>query len=265
MIKLIVTDVDGTLIPEGSSNPSPVIVDTMREIIANGVTVAIASGRSYESIIGVFPELKDEAIFISNNGACITKNDITLNMCEIERSLVEQIVKYVRSIPDSNILVTTEDYSYSESTDEEFINWIRNGYRINLRLVDDVLSINKPIVKLAMFLGSVDAAEASKEAVEYFGTDKLAIMGAGAHWVDFIRDDVDKGNAVASLQKDLGISCEETASFGDNLNDIGLIKSAGYGYAVANARDELKQAAYEILPDTPYAVIDKMREVVKQG
>ena len=62
--------------------------------------------------------------------------------------------------------------------------------------------------------------------------------------------------------KELGITREETAAFGDNLNDIGLITSAKYGYAVANARDELKAAAYEVLEDSPFAVIDKMRELV---
>lgn len=265
MIKLIVTDVDGTLIPEGSSNPSPLIAETMREMIAKGVTVAIASGRSYESIIGVFPELKDEAVIISDNGACITKNNKRIDICEIDRNTVEQVVEYVRNIPDSNILVTTESASYSESKNEEFINWIRNGYRIDLRLVPDVLSIKSPIVKLAMFVGSVDAAVASREAVESLGTDKLAIMGAGAHWVDFIRNDVDKGNAVARLQQELGIRPGETASFGDNLNDIGLITSAAYGYAVAGARDELKEAAYGILDDKPYAVIDKMKELVAKN
>lgn len=264
MIKLIATDVDGTLIPEGSSNPDPVIVDTMREMIAKGVTVAIASGRSYESITGVFPELIEEAVFISDNGACTTKNNKKIDICEIDRELVRQIVDYVRNVPDSNILVTTEDYSYSESNDKEFIDWIRNGYRINLRLVDDVLSIKSPVVKLAMFVGSVDAAIAAKEAAEHLGTDKLAIMGAGAHWVDFIRNDVDKGNAVARLQRELGIGYDGTASFGDNLNDIGLIKSAKYGYAVAGAREELKAVAYEVLNDTPYAVVEKMREFLME-
>lgn len=262
MIKLIVTDVDGTLIPEGSANPAPVIADTMREIISCGVTLAIASGRSYESITGVFPELRREAVFISDNGACITKNDEKIDICQIDTDTVCQVINYVRSIPDSNILVTTESASYSDSKDDAFIDWIRNGYRIDLKLVDDVLSIKSPVVKLAMYVGSVDAAVASREAVEYFGTDKLAIMGAGAHWVDFIRNDVDKGNAVARLQNELGISYEETASFGDNLNDIGLIKSAKYGYAVADARAELKQVAYEVLGDRPFAVIEKMRELV---
>lgn len=262
MIKLMVTDVDGTLIPEGSSDPSPVIAETMREMTAKGVTVAIASGRSYESIIGVFPELRDVGVFISDNGACITKHDKTIDRCEIDRRLVEHIVEYVRSVPDSNILVTTEECSYSDSSNGEYIDWIRNGYRIDLKLVPDVLSIKSPVVKLAMFVGSVDAAITSREALEHFGDCGLSIMGAGAHWVDFIRNDVDKGNAVARLQKELGITREETAAFGDNLNDIGLITSAKYGYAVANARDELKAAAYEVLEDSPFAVIDKMRELV---
>ena len=261
MIRLIATDVDGTLIPEGSSNPDPYIEETLLELIDSGINVAIASGRSYESIVGVFPKLRDRAIFISNNGACVTRKDKTIYSNVIDKVLVKDVVRYIRNLPESRILVTTEDESYSETSDKEFVDWIRNGYKINLKLVDDVLKIEKPIVKLAMHLKTIDAAIASKEAVDYFG-ERIAIMGAGAYWVDFIGKSVDKGNAVIKLQKELGITMEETASFGDNLNDIGLIRSAGYGYAVADAREELKAVAYKVLPKGERAVVEKMKSIV---
>ncbi len=259
MIKLIVTDVDGTLLTEGTSEPQPQITETVRSLIKKGITFAIASGRSYESILGVFPELENDAVFISNNGACVTEKGQTIVSYAINEETVADVVSYIRSVSGSNILVTTEKYSYSESTDKEFIDWIRNGYSIDLQCVENVLGIDEPIVKLAMFISGVDAAVASEAAKKHFGSN-ISIMGAGKHWVDFIRDDVDKGNAVVKLQEKLGVTRYETMTFGDNLNDIGLMKCAEYGCAVYGARQEVKDAAHEVLPDEDYAVLNKMKE-----
>lgn len=259
MIRLIVTDVDGTLLTEGTSEPQPQIAETVRSLIKKGITFAIASGRSYESILGVFPELENDAVFISNNGACVTEKGQTIVSYAMDRKIVFDVVSYIRSVSGSNILVTTEKYSYTESTDKEFIDWIRYGYSIDLQCVENVLEINEPIVKLAMFIGGVDAAVASEAAIKHFG-NKISVMGAGKHWVDFIRDDVDKGNAVVKLQEKLGITRHETMTFGDNLNDIGLMKCAEYGCAVYDARQEVKDAAHEVLPDEDYAVLNKMKE-----
>ena len=54
---------------------------------------------------------------------------------------------------------------------------------------------------------------------------------------------VDKGNGLAWIQSRFGILPEETMAFGDNTNDIGLMKAAYYSYAVENARPEVKEAA----------------------
>lgn len=261
MIKLIVTDVDGTLLTEGTSEPQPQITETVRKLINKGITFAFASGRSYESILGVFPELENEAVYISNNGACVTEKGNTIVSYSIDRETVAGVVDYIRSVSGSNILVTTEKYSYTESRDKEFIDWITYGYSTDLQCVDNVLDITEPILKLAMFIGGTDAAVAAVTAKKHFG-HKIGIMGAGRHWVDFIRDDVDKGNAVMKLQEKLGVTGDETMTFGDNLNDIGLMKCARYGCAVFNARQEVKEAAHEILPDEDHAVLNRMRELI---
>ena len=71
---------------------------------------------------------------------------------------------------------------------------------------------------------------------------------AGARWVDFINDSVDKGNALETIQNFMKIRVEETMAFGDNCNDIGMLRQAGESYAVANAHPQLKAAAKHIAP-----------------
>ena len=69
-------------------------------------------------------------------------------------------------------------------------------------------------------------------------------------WVDCIPLGANKGTAISFLQDYFGILPEETCTFGDNLNDIEMLKNAGLSYAVSNAREEVIAAAKDTCP--PY-------------
>ena len=66
--------------------------------------------------------------------------------------------------------------------------------------------------------------------------------------MDIVYPDADKGSSLKILQKQLGIKREETMTFGDNINDLGLLDAAEESYAIGSARDEVKQAAKHIAP-----------------
>ena len=76
--------------------------------------------------------------------------------------------------------------------------------------------------------------------------DQAQLAAAGKEWVDCNPLGVSKGTAISFLQEYLGITPEETCTFGDNLNDIEMLQSAGTSYAVANAREEVLAAATDI-------------------
>ncbi len=55
--------------------------------------------------------------------------------------------------------------------------------------------------------------------------------------MDCMASEVNKGEAVKTLQESLGIAPEETMAFGDQLNDIEMLKRAYYSFCSGNARD----------------------------
>ena len=118
-----------------------------------------------------------------------------------------------------------------------------------MTLTDDILAEDAEFVKLAVY---------HKDSIREIGEstlipkwkDKVKTCMAGEEWVDFMDVSVDKGNALKVLQEGLGITAEETMAFGDNENDIGLLRAAGESYAVGNARPAVKEAAKYICP--PY-------------
>ena len=89
-------------------------------------------------------------------------------------------------------------------------------------------------------------------------------MVSGPEWVDFADPAVQKGTAIRILQESLEISPEETMVFGDQLNDLSMLRQAVYSYAVGSAREEVKAAAARIAPpmreDGVLQVLKKLAE-----
>ena len=75
--------------------------------------------------------------------------------------------------------------------------------------------------------------------------DRLYCAVSGDIWVDFMNKDTNKGNAIRSIQEILKISPDETMVFGDNHNDLEMIRSATESYAVGNAAEAVKKAVSE--------------------
>lgn len=264
MIKLIASDLDGTLLPEGTPDINPELFHVIRKLKEKGIVFVAASGRQYMSMSNVLQPVQNEIRFISDNGAyCV--NSMKVTECRsFSRELLEEIVEYVRSLEDVFVLVSTPDGAYTDSREPEFIEWIRTGYQISLEVVDDILKQTEPIIKVAMYGKKVDAVTLAKPAMERF-MDRASVMVSGEHWVDFMECDVDKGAALRKIQEELGIKQEETMAFGDNNNDIGLLQCAKESYAVANARPEVKKIAKHVLTDDGQdAVLDMIRSLLLQ-
>lgn len=244
MIKLIATDVDGTLVEEGSPNLNPEFYDVILKLKERGILFAAASGRQYASIYRLFEPVADQMIFIAENGGYVVCRGRQIECKALDRSDFEEVVHFIRRQKDCFILVNDPDQAYTESRDTEFIQWLLGGYKAQLQQVEDVTALNTPIVKTALYCKG-DAAAMAAAMKERFG-DRVNIMASGQHWVDVVRADVDKGAALARIQQLMGIKKEETMAFGDNNNDIGMLLCAGESYAVANAREEAKRAARHI-------------------
>ena len=107
-----------------------------------------------------------------------------------------------------------------------------------------------------------DAGDEVGQYIEKFG-DRAHVTAAGDRWVDFTHPDADKGLAFTKLIDMLGIKPEETWAFGDNNNDVSLIKAAGRGFCAPGGREAGREACDEYLDGQLWdAVINKMKELL---
>ena len=265
MIKLIASDLDGTLLQEGTMDINPEIYDIIHKLKAKGIVFAAVSGREYDSIARVFAPVKDDIYFIAGNGGIISFQGEIIEKMAIPADVLKDVVEYVRSQEGASFMTAGSAQAYVERADQAFVKKLREGYKLHVNEVDDVLHAPETMTKVAMYNEKVDAAAGAEDAKKIFG-DRIQIMASGDYWVDFVDIHSGKGNALQKLCARLGITKkEEVVAFGDNCNDVSMLTEAGKSYAVTTAREEAKQAAKYVLekpgPDSVLNVLKMILEL----
>ncbi len=241
MIKLIASDIDGTLVPDGGNELNPELYDVILKLRAKGIQFAAASGRQWLSIESIFEPIKEKVFYLSDNGAYVGCHGRSLYVNPIERKTVMDMVQDVRNMDGLDIMICGPDVIYTETDNQEFLDWMINGYKFHVKQVEDLTKVESEFIKVSVYRKT--DVEAHTRTLRQKYSDRLKMTIAGDMWLDCMRPGINKGQAVKLLQDSLGIKPEETMAFGDQLNDIEMLKQAYYSFAVGNAREEVKAAA----------------------
>ena len=241
MIKLIASDIDGTLVSDGESRLNPEYFDVILALREKGIQFAAATGRQWASIEQLFEPIKEKIFYLSDNGAYVGCHGRNLFLHTIDRPLAEQLILDIRGAEGVDAVVSGPDCCYVETRNEALIDWMVNGYKFRVKQVDDLTKVEDQFTKISAYKdhGVCEAAGHIKERYD----SRLKIAMAGEMWMDCVALGVNKGEAIKTLQESLNILPEETMAFGDQLNDIEMLGQAYYSFAIGNARDEVKKAA----------------------
>ena len=247
MIRLIASDIDGTLVPDGTDQIDTEIYDVIRRLKEHGIAFAGASGRQFLSMKKLFDPVWKDMYYITDNGSILRDATTIIRKHVIPRRLLFELIRDAKRLPNCDIMLCGQDWAYCEEYSEMFF-WMRDSYKYNIQVLGDFeMHLTDDIVKMSIY--QKDTAEATVN--EWFTPkwqSQFKIASAGTMWMDIVEPDADKGSSLRDLQERLGISREETMVFGDNLNDIGMLEAAEESYAIGSARDEVKQAAKHVAP-----------------
>jgi Cof subfamily protein (haloacid dehalogenase superfamily) len=247
-IRLVVTDMDGTLLDDDKRIPDG-LWDTLARLRERGVLFSPASGRQYATLAEQFAEVADGMVFIAENGTYVVRDGQELSSDPLEPAVVARIVAAVRRLAaggvDLGAVVCGKRSAYVERADEPFLAEVARYY-VRHRIVDDVTAVDDDILKVALFdFGSAERTTAP--ALAPFA-DTHQVVVSGEHWVDVMNRTANKGAALRRLQRELGITPAQTMVFGDYLNDLEMLDAADWSFAMAGAHPEVIRRARHLAP-----------------
>lgn len=241
MIKLVASDLDGTLLLGSADELNPEIYDIILKLKKHGITFVSASGRPLESQQKLFKPIRDEIFYIAENGAVYSLNGEISVISGVENELAYRIIDKISENPNCKILVSCPTKSYILDGDEDFLQYVREFVKLDVGLVKDFRKIQEPIVKFAY--RDIDNWRTSSQYFRDYFQEEIIVITSGNSWVDFMPFGCSKGIALKEVLEKLNITPQETIAFGDQENDVEMLRFAGTGYAMAKAAPEAKACA----------------------
>lgn len=237
MIKLVLTDMDGTLLKDDKTMPKDA-QKVFQQLLNKDIICGAATGRSIPSLFRDFDVLKEKLTFIAENGAIICHKNKILYKAIIEPQVVKDVIEKTKTINNTYPVLCAYDKAYTLKGARKYKHNFQ-AYYPQIEFVDDLSCVNDEIFKIAVY-DEVNSEQNSYPILRTF-EDNLNVIPSGKEWVDISLKGVNKGAAIEILQEKLNVKYEESMAFGDFLNDITMLKNVEYSYAVENAHPKIKE------------------------
>lgn len=248
--KMIYSDLDGTLL-NSQKKISNVNIDIITRLEEQGIIFGIATGRIYPAAKIYAKDLNLNSPVICCNGALVVdpRNDHVIISNKIDNDKVKEIISIIKKYDvyfhfytidtiyaekNEYIIEYFEKLSRDKSEDEKVKTIVNDS-------ISDLITDDMEIFKVGVF---VDDSEQSINMMD----ELLLIEGISGYkslgyMFDLVLNGIDKGRALEQLGELLNVKREEIMAFGDNENDINMIKYAGMGIAMENSKDDVKSVS----------------------
>ena len=266
---LVASDVDGTLL-NSQERVLPRVRDAVVRAVRDGAEVALATGRPHRWIYPVLDQLPIRPVCVTANGAVLydSANDRVLRSHTLAPETMAEVVELARETfhgiggvsigcervgqsafdPEEEMFVISPDYLHT---------WHAQGYSILPE--DEVMS--EPAVKMLLrneFLSAPEMYELLAPLIDADVAHLTFSMNEGL--LEVAAPGVTKALGVSTLARLHGIDQADVIAFGDMPNDIEMLRWAGRGVAMGNARDSVKDVADHVTATNDEAGVAQVLE-----
>ncbi|NKI33521.1 HAD family hydrolase [Croceivirga thetidis] len=250
-IKMVVSDMDGTLL-NSNHEVSDRFFELFEKLKARNIQFVAASGRQYHSMLSKLDHIKNDIIFIAENGALIKQKEDELSTTPLDQNLRAEILDSIQQIENVDAMLCGKYVTYFDRNSEQLLNLVKEYYS-NYEVVDNFYDVTDEIVKVAAFHPK-SAEEYIHPRLEHL-EDRLKVKVSGKYWVDLNHIDAHKGNALKMVLDKFGLRPNEVVAFGDYNNDLEMLELVDYSFAMANAHPNVKEVAkYETASHNDFGV-----------
>lgn len=285
MIKLFVSDMDGTLLNENHviSDRTAAAVKKLQE--TTDIEFMIATGRAFKSASVLTSAQNIFCRMINLNGASIHEKDGTLtDSTPLLSSTVVEVTKYLDHLEVDYAVSTAKNYFVADfdgfidrishfmdidqtHSENEEIDEVTNAQLLahygDVKPITEMnLTSDNPALKLLLFSTNLDILAKIREHLSQYSD--LDITASAADNLEITHRDAQKGLAVEAYATSRGFTMDEVATIGDSLNDRSMLQMATHSYAMDNAPESIKKMAKNVAPantvDGVALIIEKIIE-----
>lgn len=269
MYKLITVDLDGTLLNK-YGEVSEYTKNIIKKVTDQGILVVLASGRISESVLTIAKEIGANKYYISGNGSVLydmQKKEIIYEKYLSKEKVLELIELceknsiYYNIYTESSVIAKSLNYNVAfynyentkKSSDKKteinivddvynYIKTLNTNKFLKMTICDENKIVFSSILRKVKDIPDIDVLEVShmsKKKIK-MGTKEVSV---GYYYTEVSSKNVDKWYAIEEIMKKENIAKEEVISFGDNNNDILMIKNAGLGIAMGHSNEQVKKVA----------------------
>jgi Cof subfamily protein (haloacid dehalogenase superfamily) len=274
MIKLVLSDMDGTLLPKGGEHVSYRTVTAIRELVEAGVRFAPATGRqAYELDQRFFGARECYQTAITANGKRVYVDGELRHEVLMDRNVLVRVEQALTDIPNTFLVVEPAINPKGSRTwpcvgarkgDAE---WFGKNVGFPAEAVD-ALPDEEFISAEVACAGSDEQYEEIIEQLKALAPE-CDFVTSQTHWCDILPKGSNKGTALMALLDELGISVDEAVFFGDMENDLALMELVPDSVAVANATPAAAKAARwhvgDVADEGTTVAIEQITEAVRTG
>ena len=147
MIKLVASDLDGTLLLHKAQSLPEEIFSLIRQLEELGIMFVAASGRQYPNMTKLFAPVASEISYISENGALAVDHGEVLYQDSFDRKLAGEIISAILEKKDAEFTCSAKDYHYLMPKTKRFHDHMLYEVKNECRFVNSMEEMTAPIMK----------------------------------------------------------------------------------------------------------------------
>ncbi len=268
MIKLVLSDMDNTLVPFGERHVSERTAEAIHAVLDAGVRFGPDTGRDYVELMRFFR--MDESCFMTgifSNGKRVRADGAYIHTTVIDHDLLVRIDQAIRPEPGMFLVcfpVETNLFNpaYGVGVSSAELAVFEGRTSFNGGTVDEVPDIDFVAATIAC-PGPPERMDRCRQIMAE-AVPEVSIVSPIPEWFDVLPTGTSKASGLDILLDTLGLSLDEVAVFGDAENDLAILRKVPYAVAVANATDEvLRATTYRVGASADEGMADALFEIAR--
>ena len=266
-IKLIATDMDGTLLDPKGQVDLPRLEKLLDQLEERGIRFVIATGNEIHRVKQLLGHLTERVVLIVANGARIFEGNQLLQAQTWDDDMVNRALEFFkgRECQDQFVVTSMNGGFVKEGTVftelENFMTpeMIELFYQ-RMNFVEELEShLFGGVLKMSLVVGE-ERSDSVLEEINQLFNGHVQAVSSGYGCIDILQTGIHKAWGLQELLKRWDIKAEEIMAFGDSENDVEMLQLAGIAYAMENADDKAKAVATDFAPSNSQAGVYQVLE-----